>query len=147
MVKIKSEAPGPEFQLLDENELVHARLSNVEEHEFTWDNETVEKFKWTFIITDPEAGDWDGKDVYGDTSRTFTAHPNCKAYAWVKAITGRAYEQGEELDTDDLIGMPCRIMIMHKGDKQGRTWMRVKEVLPAKAASRSASLAPEEAPF
>lgn len=144
MVKIKSEEGGPEFALLEENDVVHARLAGVEPHEFEWDGETVKKFKWTFVVNDPEAGDWDGKEIFGDTSQTFTAHPNCKAYAWVKSITGRSYEHGEELDTDDLLGMPCRVMIGHKDDKQGRTWMRVKEVLPPKAASRTA---PSEAPF
>lgn len=149
MVKIRSEAGGPEYALLEENDVVQARLAGVEEHSFTWDNETVDKFKWTFVITDPEAGDWDGKEIFGDTSQVFTAHPNCKAYSWVKAITGRAYEQGEELDTDDLLGMPCRVMITHKDDKQGRTWMRVKEVLPAKAATRGVltSAPVDEAPF
>lgn len=146
MVKIKTEEGGPEFDLLEENDVVSARLASVEEHTFRWNEEDVEKFKWTFLITDPEAGEWEGKEIFGDTSQAFTAHPNCKAYNWVKALTGKAYANGEELDTDDLLGLPCRVLIMHKPDKQDRVWMRVKEVLPAKAASRSVEV-PSEAPF
>jgi hypothetical protein len=145
MVKITSSDAGPEFEILDENDVVHARLQDVAENNFTYDGEDVKKFKWTFLVSDPAAGQWNGKEIFGDTSQNFNAHPNCKAYSWVTALTGRKYESGEELDTDDLIGMPCRVLIMHKTDREGRVWMRVKEVLPPKAASKAP--VPEEAPF
>ena len=60
------------------------------------------------------------------------------------AITGKQYESGEEMDTDDLIGMPCRVMICHRKDKKDpdRKWMQVREVLPARSG-----LSSQAAPF
>jgi hypothetical protein len=131
-----------EFDLIPENELVNVRVSDILAHNFEWEGETIHKLKWEFVISEP--GQWEGKTVFGETSTTFTAHPNCKAYNWAVAITGKQYDSGETMDTDDLIGMPCRVMIAHKKDKkvEDRKWMRVREVLPAKAG-----LGPQDAPF
>lgn len=139
MVKMKA-GESKEFELIPENELVNARVADIREHNFQWEGETIEKLKWDFVVAD--GGEWDGKTVFGETSTTFTAHPNCKAYNWAVAITGKQYDSGEVLDTDDLIGMPCRILIGHKTDKQDRKWMRVREVLPARGG-----LGPQDAPF
>ncbi len=141
MVKLKGSSPD-DFELIPEHDIVSARLQDVTMRTFTWDGEEVEKLKWTVVITDP--GPWQGKELFGDTSTNFTVHPNCKAYNWAKALTGKSYDNGEELDTDDLLGLPCRVMIGHKKDKGGTTWMRVREVLPSRGA---ASQAPVENPF
>jgi hypothetical protein len=132
MVKLKGGDPA-EFELIPENDIVHLRVSDVQLHTFTWNEEDVEKLKWTFTVIDP--GPWEGRDIFGDTSAKFTAHPNCKAYNWASAIMGAQPDAGSEFDTDDLIGMPCRGLIAHKVDRQQRTWMRIREVLPAQGAS------------
>lgn len=145
MVKLNTAAPesGDEFELITEGDLVNTRLESVELREFTYNNEPVKKLRWNFTITDE--GPWMGKTVNGETSEKFTAHPNCRAYNWVAAISGRSYNAGEELDTDVLIGLPERVMIGHKPGKDGRVWMRVKEVFPAAAAQPAPG--PEQAPF
>ena len=146
MVKLKATGGG-DFETLPIGTVVDVRLTDVEARQFTWDGEEVTKLKWVFTVM--EEGAWKGKDIFGDTPTTFTAHPNCIAYNWVAAITGKKYAPDEQLDTDDLIGMPCRIMIGHREDKQGRTWMRAKEVLPARAGATTTAqpTAPEETPF
>lgn len=145
MVKLKK---TDELNLIPENELVNVRVSNIEMREFTFDNEKVEKLRWEFVVVDP--GPWEGKNIFGDTSTNFTAHPNCKAYNWSTAITGKQFDVGEELDTDNLLGLPCRVIIMHKPDREGRSWMRVREVLPARTGTEGIGAGegiPSEAPF
>jgi hypothetical protein len=132
-----------ELDLLPEGEVVNVRLLDIEAHEFMWEGEMIKKFRWSFAITDE--GPWKGKSIQGDTSRNFTAHPNCRAYNWIHALTGREYPPGEEMDTDDVIGLPARIIIEHKPNKKdGRIWMRVKDVLATQGA---VAPQPSEAPF
>ena len=140
MVKLKGQDVS---QLIPEGEVVHARLQEVEERSFTHELQKIDKLHWRFLVTDEAFPSWNGKEVFGDTSTSFSAHPNCKAYNWVTALTGKQYGVDDELDTDVLIGLPCKVIIGHKPDNQGRTWMRVREVLPARAAVSS----PEDPPF
>lgn len=133
---------------------VSARVADIELDEWSFtDKKTnelknVQQIKWTFTIMDK--GTWQGKDVFGKTTTNFVAHPNCKAYSWASAITQREPAEGESLDTDQLIGLPCVIEIGHsKPDKEGRTWMRVDKVYPASMAQhvQPASFAPPAASF
>ncbi len=131
-----------ELDLIPEGEVVNVRLLSVEFNEFTFNNEEIKKLRWSFAVTD--AGSWQGKTITGDTSKNFTAHPNCKAYNWAVALTGKDYSTGDEIDFDDLAGLPARIIIQHKPGKDGRLWMRAREVLKASVTEQQA---PQEAPF
>lgn len=146
MVKLKTQESSGEFELIPEGTIVPARLENVEAHSFDWNGEKINKLKWHFTIT--EQGEWFGKTVQGSTSTAFTSHPNCKAYNWAVAIAGKQYKDGEELDTDDLLGMPSQIIIKHRDDSQGRTWMDVRDVVPAaRQPGGGSQLPPDESPF
>lgn len=138
---VKMRATDPSTETIPDGDVVHARLESVELREFSWEGEMVRKLRWSFIVTEPP---YDGTKIVGETSFTFTNHPNCKAYNWVAALTGRRYEEGEELDTDILIGLPCRLVIGYKESK-GSKWIRVADVLPARMQAEQKS--PEEAPF
>lgn len=135
----------------DEDEIIDASLADVEFHTFNWNNpktgkvETVNKLRWKFLIT--EDGPMKGKELQGETTTNFAAHPNCKAYNWYVKISGHSPAEGEEADTDDLVGLPCRVVIGHQKDKkeEGRIWLRVKDVFPKK--SRATAPSPSEAPF
>lgn len=132
--------------LIDENEVVGVIVTAIDANTFTWEGDEVEKLRWVFSVTDQ--GPWQGKDVQGDTSQKFTAHPNCKAYNWAAAIVGMQPSLDKDFDTDDLIGMPCRILIGHRADKQGGMWMNVKEVMSPKAGAPAIEATPPgEAPF
>jgi hypothetical protein len=144
MVKLKSQESS-EFDMIPENEVVNVRLESVEPNDFTWEGKKVEKLRWTFAIIDQ--GEWYGKQVRGDTSTSFTNHPNCRAYNWAVALAGRQYADGELFDSDDIIGMPGRVIIYHKPDKRDRVWMEVKDVLPPSTLKPAAALPPDEAPF
>ena len=145
MVKLKTVEPGKEFELIPEGEVVSAVLDTVKSDQYTWDGETVDKLNWWFTVTDE--GEFNGIKVRGSTSTAFTAHPNCKAYNWVAAITGKKYAEGEGLDTDDIVGMPARIIIKHRPGKEGATWMDVRDVLPASASQKAKDVPADQAPF
>ncbi len=119
---------GGDLELIPENDQVNAMLTSVELNEFTYEGEDIKKMRWHFTVTDE--GAWKGKDITGDTSLTFSAHPNCRAYSWAVAIAGRDYEVASEFDSDDLLGMRCRILIGHKTQKSsGRVFMKVNDVM------------------
>lgn len=122
---MKLKAANPAEQI-PEGEVLNARLANIELHEFNWQGQDIEKLRWKFVVSD---GEWEGKEIQGQTSTNFVAHPGCKAYNWATAISGKAYEEGEELETDELIGLPCRIITAQKEGKDGRIWPDVKDVL------------------
>ncbi len=134
-----------ELDLIPEGEVVNVRLVGVDLHEFEYNKEKIKKLRWSFAVGDP--GPWQGKTITGDTSTNFTAHPNCKAYNWATALTGKEYPPGSEMDTDDIIGLPARIIIQHKPGKDGRLWMRAREVLKASVQDAPAQQAPQDAPF
>lgn len=145
MVKLTTKTGGDsEFEMIRENDIVDVLVGGVEDNTFQYNGETVSKLRWTFTVNDN--GKFHGTDIWGDTSQSFVSHPNCKAYNWAAAITGRQYEGGEALDTDDLLGLPCRIMIMHKPDnKTGNMYMRAKEVFAPSDTPKDQT--PEAAPF
>ena len=125
---------GGDLELIPEYDKVNVMLSKVELNEFTWEDENVQKLRWHFTVTDD--GPWKGKDVTGDTSLTFKAHPNCKAYNWAVAIAGREYAPGDPFDTDEILGMRATVVIGHKPQKKtGRVFMRVNEVLAPRASA------------
>jgi hypothetical protein len=131
--------------LIPAGEIVQAKLMDVEEREFTYKDELVQKLRWHFIVT--EEGPWQQKVITGETSRAFTPHPNCRAYQWAVNIVGHKFEEGESLDTGDLLGLPCKIVIEHRPDKQGRTWMNVGEVFPNRQAAQRPVPSIDESPF
>lgn len=138
MVKLTG-GDAADYNLIPENEIINVRLVSVEEKQFTFDGETVDKLRWTFTILDDP---WKGNTLMGDTSTSFNAHPNCKAYQWAKALTGKDFNIGEEFDTDMITGHPARALIKHRTDKQGRVWPKIGELLPPRAR-----VMPENTPF
>lgn len=150
MPKLKANPPSErrEWEPIPEHEVVDVTLTNVELHEFEWNTETIQKLRWTFVVTEEP---WVNRTIRGETTTNFVPHPNCKAYAWATALSGVAYPEDSELDTDDMIGMKGRAIIEHQPGKDGRVWERVRDVLPTRKAQAAAEQAqydkPEEAPF
>lgn len=122
-----------ERDVIPNNTLLDARVANIELVQRTWETEsgpsTTDKLNWRFTIT--EDGQFQGLDIYTDTPTTFTASPNCIAYGWTTAITGHQFSDGDVFDTDNLIGMPCRIIVEKRQSKRtGRDYNKVQNVLP-----------------
>lgn len=142
MVRLQT-SDASDFELIPEGEIVNVVLDKVEPDQYEWNGETIDKLKWYFTVTDE--GQFNGLQVRGSTSTAFTNHPNCRAYNWVQAITGKKYQEGEGLDTDDLSGMRARIIIKHREDKNKRLWHDVRDVLPA--GVNRGPVPDDEAPF
>ena len=134
MPKYTAEESQP-FELIPEGTILAAKVKSIEEvSEYGGKPLKFPKLDWKFEVT--EAGPWEDYTVRGSTSQKFTLHEKAKLTNWSATLLGRMFEVGEGLDTDDLIGLPCRILIEHQQDKDDpeRMWMRVGEVMPPRNA-------------
>lgn len=66
------------------------------------------KWNWEFQIAD---GEYQGIKVWEDTDAEFTNHPGNKVRLYAEALLGAEMELGMGLDTDELIGLPCEIVV------------------------------------
>lgn len=68
--------------------------------------------------------------------------PKSKLFGWVKALLGNV---PDELETDDLVGLPCRLMITVRTRDDGTETNRVETILPVRQQQRRTTPAPEPA--
>lgn len=109
------------------------------------------RVEFTFVVTDP-ASAWDGQKMWGETSTTFSDNEKCKLRNWAMEIMGVSrLDPGFQLDTDDLVKQPCRIVVGARAKKKngvetGDIANFVKDVLRVKGNS-SGTFAQDEEPF
>ena len=96
-----------------------------------------EALNWEFILLDEGVED---RKAWGMTSKNLVPLDRCKLYAWAKTI-GIELQEGEDLDTDDILGRPCRVLTENYEGTDGITRSRVKEVLASKRKQESVKLA------
>jgi len=131
-----------EYATIPAGTLLEAIVDDVDTRTFKWNNpdtgktEEVTKLRWNFIVT--EEGEYKGKKVHGETSTTFTNHPNCKAMNWAMALTGRTFPPESKLDTDELMGLAAKVAMINREDKQGRVWHNVGQVFASGSGAKSA---------
>ncbi len=82
------------------------------------------QLKWLFKLED-------GSTQTAWTSQSYSN--KSKLFAWTRAILG---ETPDPLDTDDLIGRPCRLSIVIKTRDDGTEYNKVDNVLAPKAAQK-----------
>lgn len=130
----KVTATESDFEIIPEGSIVAARVKSIEEQVL----EFGPRFNWKFEVT--EAGPYQGYTVNANSSQKFVLHENCKLMNWAIALLQRTFEEGEGLDTDDLIGLDCRILIEHQPDRDDpeKMWMRVADVMPPRGKSMAA---------
>lgn len=80
-----------------------------------------EQLQWDFKLLD----DGSSQRAWCSTSLT----PKSKLFAWSRALLG---EVPDTLDTDSLIGLPCRLSILLKTKDDGSEFNKVDAVLPPK---------------
>lgn len=129
MVKMTAEESS--FEMIPEGEIVAAKVVGIEGKSFDWG----ERLNWKFEVT--EEGTWEGYKINGSTSLKFTIDPPSKFYEWSVELLGRTFEIGESVETDDLIGLPCRIEIEWQEDKddEKKHWMRAYSIIRARGSS------------
>jgi hypothetical protein len=97
------------------------------------------KWEWEFAIPESE---YAGLTVRGNTEPRFTSNDQASgnlslARPFAEALLGRPMELGEEVDTDDLIGLPVQGTVRHldprpKKDGEGFWFnVEVEELFPA----------------
>lgn len=94
----------------------------------------VRKVEFKFILRQP-GSDWDGDSYWGETPVKFNTHPDCKLKNWASAIEGVEFPAKYRLDTDILIGKPCRVIMgsrQYEKDGEKKTHNFVKDVMPAR---------------
>lgn len=72
------------------------------------EDRSFDKWVWEFMITE---GEFSPLKAIGETDAALTNHPNNKVRPWAEALRGAEFQLGEDLDTDDLIGLPCLIEV------------------------------------
>ena len=80
-----------------------------------------EQVLFTFRVDDSEA------ELCAWASATYST--KSKLGRWVTAILGN---MPDELDSEELVGKPCRITVLVKAKDDGTQFNKVDEVLPAK---------------
>ena len=110
----------------------------------TGEARTFRKWSWEFQIAD---GDYAGLRAWGETESFLSTHPNNKVRQFAEALLGGVeFEIGQDLDTDDLISLPCEIVVAHEtyNKKDGTEGYKcpITQVFPA-----GTSYSPDEPPF
>ena len=115
-----------------------ARLNAVTVKEINYTNQdgqpdSFKKWEWEFAIID---GEYAGLKAWGDTEAKVTSHAEDKARQWAEAISGNDYGIGEGLDTDDLLGIECMVVVdnttyVKKGTTETKYICPVTDVFPA----------------
>ena len=129
MVKMTAEESS--FEMIPEGEIVSAKVVDIERKKFDWG----ERLNWKFEVTEP--GNWLEYKINGSTSLKFTIDPPSKFYEWSVQLLGRTFDVGDDVETEDLIGLPCRIEIDYQPDKddEKKNWMRAGTVIGPRGAS------------
>lgn len=105
-----------------------AEVLSCEETKSTWPGkEGTPRFKWVLRI---KSAGGEYTDVWHWTGATFSKHPNATLRPFVKAVLPDADLDGDDvdLDTDDLVGKVCRV-ILGINEEKGRNV--IDKVLPA----------------
>lgn len=113
----------------------------------TGEDKTFTKWEWEFSISE---GEYAGLSAWGDTEDRITTHVDNKARQWSESLTGKVYEIGEGLDTDDLLGLKCLITVENtiytKKDGTKSYLCPVADVFPPDALG-AAGVQSEQPPF
>ena len=60
---------------------------------------------------------------------TFSLHPDSAFLPIAETLLGKKIQDGDEIDTDALIGKKCKLEIVNKENKKGRLASKVDKVL------------------
>lgn len=89
-----------------------AVLSKVEEKSYDYvkdgEERTFTKWVWEFDITE---GEYAGLRAWGETEPKITNREDNKARQWAETLRGAPFEMGEGFDTDDVLQLPCIVVV------------------------------------
>ena len=142
---MKLKVKKQEFEAVHiEEGIYEAKFKGIEQREVETEQGKREVFVWTFEVDTGE----ETVEIQGMTSTKISTGRNpSKAYNWLSAIMGRKLEPDEEIDTDELVGKECVVIVEDKkvGDLTVSRVTDVKKARPRKTKkSKKASADDEE---
>lgn len=142
---MKLKVKKQEFEAVHIDEGIYeAKFKGIEQREVETEQGRREVFVWTFEVDTGE----ETVEIQGMTSTKISTGRNpSKAYNWLSAIMGRKLEPDEEIDTDELVGKECVVIVEDKkvGDLTVSRVTDVKKARPRKTKkSKKASADDEE---
>lgn len=108
-----------------------AKVVKLEPRDIVWDTSIRSVLEFTFEITDD--AEYEGVQLRGIATLVERLTPKSKLRAWAEAILGQKLNEGDELDTDMLLGKSCRINVIVEPGKNGGQFNKVKDVLPLRS--------------
>ncbi len=98
-------------EVMDNHTVVEAEVTTVKEDDSFFkddDGNTKRQVSFEFTVTDPN---YEGRRVWGSTPTTWSTDERCKLRIWAQEILGCEIPAGVPLDTDDLVGKRCRVVV------------------------------------
>lgn len=136
-----------EFKLPKDEPLV-CQLNKVEVKTINYkkngEDRSFDRWIWEFEVID---GPYAGLRAWAETEDRLTTHPDNKVRQFAEALIGAEFEIGQDLDTDDLLGLPCEVVvdnIVEEGKERNYYKCPVAQVWPLGTAVAQQSA---EAPF
>jgi hypothetical protein len=83
--------------------------------------------RWSFMVPTPTG---EAITVTGLTRTTFTPHPKCTFSHWASTVRGKPFAVGEELETDALKHLTCRVYLVVHELETGGSVHQVVRLLP-----------------
>lgn len=112
------------------------------------EKDSFDKWVWEFEVT---SGEFTGQKAWGETEDELNnleeQRGNSKLVRpWAETLLGRQIAIGEDFDTDQVVGLPCKFTVSHDEprEKKDGGWFYgcpVEDVFPSSNGSR------EEPPF
>jgi len=129
-IKVKCEEQQAIPTVRVEEGTYSATLKKIEARTITvreGDNEVQRPvLQWTFEVETEEGL----VEIQGLTSQKFSTGRNpSKFYRWACRLLGRKINPGDELDTDELIGKDCMVVVEDRKLRDGTIVSRVTDVL------------------
>lgn len=114
---------APVFEAIPEDTILEAEIDTVEERETPFDIDKNDPSKgkqrqvsFKFRVT--QEGEHNGRVLFGNTTTTFSNHPDCKLRVWVQEILGQdKLPLGFKLDLSQLEGAPIKVVVGNRTKK------------------------------
>jgi hypothetical protein len=123
------------WEPIPDDTVLNAEITEIKETTKNFGDGDVPRVEFKFIVR--EAGsDFDARKLWGDTPKTFTTDPRCRLRVWAQEILGQQLPEKFKLDTDQLVGLMCRIVVgLRTYEKNGETISKnfVTDVMRTKA--------------
>ena len=104
-----------QYALIPEGTVLNAEIMKIEEKVLPFtddDGNPIKKVEFSFLVTDEK---YSNRRLWGQTSTKFVDNPNCKLRSWTCELMGLDTIPNDfTLDTDQLVGLPCRVTVGHR---------------------------------